>query len=204
MENAKQEEEVSHFVRTAIENQSLGLNASFYKARSASSKNVLLHVPHLLPPSSKRCSFSTSRTSVRRESNYMTRGSICLQSCKIIRSPSCSGRPQYQPVSMVSKNLQEITETTILSNYWNKKEQINRKYQDLLNQLQCEELVEIKHCALKYESAENCNTSTSLLEAINQIKECYEELENLLMRQKLLEQEDVIALFKGAVAGPYI
>ena len=134
----------------------------------------------------------------------MTRGSICLQSCKIIRSPSCSGRPQYQPVSMVSKNLQEITETTILSNYWNKKEQINRKYQDLLNQLHCEELVEIKHCALKYESAENCNTSTSLLEAINQIKECYEELENLLMRQKLLEQEDVIALFKGAVAGPYI
>ena len=85
---------------------------------------------------------------------------------------------------------------SLLSSYWKEKERIGTKYTELLRRLKEEELAEIKLCAGK--------RGNVVSENIKKISEYYENVASLILRQMLVEEEEVLGKYKTHIVSPSV
>ena len=91
-----------------------------------------------------------------------------------------------------------------LKEYWETKDGIEQKYQQLLERLELEEAAEIKHYASKFSHPGNPKEAKEVVEVIRKVRENYEVTRRLLLSQKLVEQEEIISQLKCNITAPEI
>lgn len=91
---------------------------------------------------------------------------------------------------------QQTEELGIL--FYKKKEEIEKKYMKILKNLDAEEASEIKLIVEKLSQQKNAIPPDKLHELITNVRDEYERIKNLLLNQKIIEQEDLITQFKDS------
>jgi len=86
-----------------------------------------------------------------------------------------------------SESLIKINEEQKLQNYLNRKSELHKKYDNLLKVLENEELIEFRNYSMKSQISES------------ELREYYEETRNLILRQKLIEEADLLEEFKTTI-----
>lgn len=102
---------------------------------------------------------------------------------------SCRSRDRETPVS-------DAVDCSALQAYWMKKRAIEEKYQLLINSLKEEELCEMSHRTRKLLDRRSENVAQELDETLKDLREYYESTRDLIMRQELVEQEELVAKFR--------
>lgn len=91
--------------------------------------------------------------------------------------------------------IEETSEETMLTEYWQVKEDVEEKYKKLLNNLEIEEAFEIKLLTKKLMKG-NIIKPEELASKINEIKEEYDFTRDLILKQKITEVEELINKFQ--------
>ncbi len=133
-----------------------------------------------------------------------------------IRSPQDSmrrGRPMnntafssvYRNRSLLAKSkdsvILELVEESTITDYWQKKEEVEDKYRKMLGALELEEATEIKHRTSKLLKQLHQATPQIVVETIAGVKEEYEITRSLLLKQKVVEEEEAVSQYEKMVSG---
>lgn len=89
--------------------------------------------------------------------------------------------------------IEEVEEESTLVDYWEKKEEYNEKYKKLLLELENEEKAEIRCKTSKLIDRKEIN------EAIQKINEEYNMTRDLILKQKILEEEAILSQYEKIV-----
>ena len=104
------------------------------------------------------------------------------------------GSPQVNEVrrrwTFFSTQVRPSEEEETLKTYFAKKKQLSRKYEDITNLLKVEEAAAIELAAKKHP------TDPSLRLIFEEIKADYQSTTNLILQQRLLEEEELLLHYK--------
>ncbi len=92
--------------------------------------------------------------------------------------------------------IQESIEESMLTDYWQQKDELEEKYKRLLDSLEVEEAIEIKYRTGRLMAGKSTTGAESVMELISAIKDEYYVTRSLLLKQKILEVEEAIGQFQ--------
>ncbi len=111
-----------------------------------------------------------------------------------IRDPPLTERKRRQE----SMTILETTETSVLQRYWDARDALLRKYQVLISKLQDEELCEMRHYTTKILS-KGAEGALELQRVLEEVRIYYEDTRQLISRQSLGEQEELVGRFREKI-----
>ena len=118
--------------------------------------------------------------------------------------PNLQRRPKLSPMFCIKRGffarqktskqeyaIKESAEESMLTDYWQRKDELEEKYSKLLMNLELEEAAEIKCRTARLLNGKG--KSEDMIEVISSVKEEYEITRSLILKQKISEIEEIIS-----------
>ena len=110
---------------------------------------------------------------------------------------------ELQKISKEESVIQESVEESMLTDYWQHKDELEEKYRKLLASFESEEVAEIKlrtaKLLVKKGDSETKAKPEDVLEVISSVKEEYEITRSLILKQKISEIEEMLSKFQKKI-----
>ncbi len=103
-------------------------------------------------------------------------------------------------VARESSVIEETIEECLLTDYWHQKDKLDAKYKKQLDSLEVEEAEEIKYRTKGLTMQREAISAERVLEVIAAVHDEYCVTRGLLLKQKILEVEEMIEKFQTKLA----
>ncbi len=128
---------------------------------------------------------------IRKRAGSSKKLGVLNKTCSILRS--------FRRISITTPRHKDESppKSGILKEYWQKKAEIDSKYEKMLVQIDKETNLEI---SVKLTHAGKGGPASQLIDELSKIKEYYEGVKDLLAEQKIVEQEELLKEFQHRVS----